>query len=196
MPAAEYLALLRTHAAHVLDQGPVLSYPTSLASATALTLERLARDHEGAQELAEVCTFLAPEPIPLSLFPAAGQLPEPLGSAAADVLAWRKLLAALSRSSLARIDQQALQMHRLTQAILRDRLPPERADVTRALAEKILTASNPGDPADPAAWPGWAQLLPHILAIDPATSTNADLRDLGCHASYYLLMRGDTPRRP
>src|ERR1022692_1570397 len=193
MPAAQYLALLRTRAAHMLDQGPVLSYPTSLAGATALTMERLARDHDGARELAEVCAFLAPEPIPLALFPAAaGPLPQPLGTAAADVLAWRKLLAALSRSSLARVDQQELQMHRLTQAILRDHLTPERADATRALAGKVLTASDPGDPADPAAWPGWAQLLPPILAIDPATSTNADLCDLACHASYYLLMRGDT----
>jgi hypothetical protein len=193
MPAAQYLALLRTRAAHMLDQGPVLSYPTSLAGATALTMERLARDHDGARELAEVCAFLAPEPIPLALFPAAaGQLPQPLGTAAADVLAWRKLLAALSRSSLARVDQQEMQLHRLTQAILRDRLPPERADATRALAGEILAESDPGDPEDPAAWPGWAQLLPHILAIDPAASSNHDVRALACNATWYLLMRGDT----
>jgi tetratricopeptide (TPR) repeat protein len=192
MPAAQYLALLRTRAAHILDQGPVLSYPTSLAGATALTMERLARDHDGARELAEVCAFLAPEPIPLALFPAAaGQLPQPLGTAAGDVLAWRELLAALSRSSLGRVDHQEMQLHRLTQAILRDQLTPERADATRALAGQVLAASSPGDPNDPAVWPGWAQLLPHILAIDPAASSDADLRDLAHQASWYLLMRGD-----
>ena len=193
MPAAEYLDLVQRRAAHILDQGPLMSYPTSLAGATQLTMERLARDDAGAPALAEICAFLAAEPIPLALFTAAAdQLPQPLGAAAADVLAWRKLLAALGRSSLARIDQQALQMHRLTQAILRDRLTPERAAATRALAEKILAASDLGDPADPAAWPGWAQLLPHILAIDPAVSSDPDLRALACNATWYLLMRGDT----
>jgi hypothetical protein len=193
MPPAEYLNLVQTRAAHILDQGSVTSYPTSLAGATQLTMERLAREDTGAPGLAEVCAFLAPEPIPLSLFTAAAaQLPQPLSSAAADVLAWRKLLAAIGRSSLARVDQQAMQMHRLTQAILRDRLDPERAAVTRALAGKILTASTLGAPADPAAWPGWAQLLPHILAIDPAASSDPDVRALACNASYYLLMRGDS----
>ncbi len=193
MPPADYLNLVQTKAARILDQGLVMSYPTSLAGATQLTMERLASEDTAAPGLAEVCAFLAAEPIPLSLFTgAASQLPEPLAAAASDVLAWRKLLAALGRSSLARIDQQEMQMHRLTQAILRDRLPPERADATRALAGQILTASTLADPADPAGWPGWAQLLPHILAIDPAASSDPDVRDLACNAGYYLLMRGDT----
>ena len=193
MPPAEYLNLVHTRAARILDQGPVLSYPTSLAGATQLTIERLARDDAGAAALAEVDAFLAPEPIPLALFSAAAnQLPEPLAEAAADVLAWRKLLTALGRSSLARIDQRTMQMHRLTQAILRDRLTPERADATRALAGRILAASNPANPDDPVSWPRWAELLPHILAIGLATSGDTDVRSLACNTTRYLLMRGDT----
>ena len=192
MPAAEYLNLVQTRAMHILDQGPVMSYPTSLAGATQLTMEQLASEDSGASMLAGVCAFLAPEPIPLALFTAAaGQLPEPLDSSAGDVLAWRKLLAALSRSSLARLDQQVLQMHRLTQAILRERLTPQQTDTTRALARKILAASNPGDPGTPAGWPAWAQLIPHILAIDPAASSDPDVCKLACNASFYLLTRGD-----
>jgi hypothetical protein len=45
----------------------------------------------------------------------------------ADPLAWRPTLAHLARQSLARIDHCGLQMHRLTQAILHDRLIPEQA---------------------------------------------------------------------
>ena len=192
MPAEEYRDLVRHRAAHVLDQGPVMSYPTSLAGATRLTMERLAREDPGAAGLAELCAFLAPEPIPLSLFTvAAGQLPQPLGPATTDALAWRRLLATLGRSSLARVDQQAMQMHRLTQAILRDRLGPGPAGQARALAGKLLAASNPGPPSDPVGWPRWALLVPHVLAIDPAASDDPEVRVLACNTAWYLLMRGD-----
>ena len=36
-----------------------------------------------------------------------------------------------------------------------------------ALAEMIIVANDPGDPVS---WPGWAQLLSHILAIDRAVT--------------------------
>jgi hypothetical protein len=193
MPPADYLGLVQTRAADILDRGSVMSYPGSLAGATRVTIERLDQQDNGAATVAQVCAFLAPEPVPLALFTThADQLPEPLAAAAADLLAWRELLAAVARSSLARIDQHAMQMHRLTQAILRDRLGPETAATIRALAGKILATSDPGEPENPTSWPDWAQLLPHILAIDPAMSSDSQVRSLACNASWYLLKRGDT----
>ena len=87
-----------------------------------------------------MCAFLAPEPIPEDLFTSApGELPGELAARAADPLAWRQTLARLTRQSLARIDQRGLVMHRLTQAILRDRLTAEQAAATRA-----CTRGGPG----------------------------------------------------
>ena len=193
MPAGEYLDLVKTRAARILDQGPVLSYPYTLAGAVQLTIERLARESPAAAALAEISAFLAPEPVPLALFTtAADQLPEPLDSSATDTIIWRKLLADLSRSALARVDQHSMQMHRLIQAILRDRLTLDHAAERRTLAGTILLANDPRDPDNPVTWPYWAQLLPHILAADPAASSDAKLRDLVCNASWYLVMRGDT----
>ena len=140
-----------------------------------------------------MCAFLAPEPIPEDLFTgAAGELPGELAARAADPLAWRQTLAHLARQSLARIDQRGLQMHRLTQAILRDRLPPEQAAATRACTEAILAASDPGDPGNPVTWPRWAQLMPHLLAADLAATDSPGLRWMACNACWYLLARGDT----
>ena len=125
--------LLRTQAGQLLDQGRPGSYPRSLAAATRLIADRLAGEDPAAAELASVCAFLAPEPIPEDLFTgAAGELPGELAARAADPLAWRQTLAQLARQSLARVDQRGLVMHRLTQAILRDRLTPEQAAATRA----------------------------------------------------------------
>ena len=193
MPAADYLHLVRTRAAQILDQGHVLSYPYSLAGTIQLTMEKLTSDDPAAVLLAQISAFLAPEPIPLALFPAAAdRLPEPLASSAADMLAWRNLLTGLARSALARVDQRSAQMHRLTQAVLRDQLGPERAADTRALAGRILAANSPGDPDNPGKWPVWAQLMPHILAIDPAASSDPDVRGLALNVAWYLLQHGDT----
>ena len=98
----------------------------------------------------------------------------------------------MTRQSLARIDHRGLQMHRLTQAILRDRLTPARAAATRRCTEAILAASDPGDPPNPVTWPRWARLMPHVLAADLAATDSPALRELARHACWYLIERGDT----
>ena len=83
-------------------------------------------------------------------------------------------------------------LHRLTQAILRDRLTAEQAAATRACSEAILTAADPGDAGNPVTWPRWAQLMPHLLAADLAATDSSALRWMACNACWYLLARGDT----
>jgi tetratricopeptide (TPR) repeat protein len=192
-PAAQYLDLLRTQAGKLLDQAaPGSSYPRSLAAATRLAVDRLDRDDPAAAQLASVCAFLAPDPIPEDLFTSApGELPGELAARAADPLAWRQTLAHLARQSLARIDQRGLVMHRLTQVILRDRLTPQQAAATRDCTEAILAASHPGDTDTPGTWPAWARLLPHLLALEPATTGNPGLRRLARDAARHLIVRGD-----
>jgi TIR domain/Tetratricopeptide repeat len=193
-PAAVYLDLLRNRAGTVLDQAPLgSSYPRSLAAATRLAADRLDGDDPAAAQLASVCAFLAPEPIPSDLFTSVPSvLPGELAARAADSLGWRQTLGRLARQSLARIDQRGLVMHRLTQAILRDQLTPEQAAVTRACTEAILAAANPGDADNPVTWPRWAQLMPHLLAVNLAATDNRDLHGMACNACGYLLARGDT----
>ena len=168
------------------------SYPRSLAAATGLIADRLDRDDPAAAQLASLCAFLAPEPIPEDLFTSApGELPDELAARAADPLAWRQTLAQLARQSLARIDRRGLVMHRLTQAILRDRLAPDQAAATRETSEAILAAANPGDPGNPVIWPRWAQLMPHMLAADLAATSSRTCAGWPAMRAWYLLARGD-----
>ena len=192
--ADRYLDLLATQAGQLLDQAvPGSPYPRSLAAATRLAAGRLDGEDPAAAQLASVCAFLAPEPIPEDLFTGnPGALPGELAARAADPLAWRQTLAQLTRQSLARVDQRGLVLHRLTQAILRDRLTPEQAAATRACSEAILTAANPRDAGNPVTWPRWAQLMPHLLAADLASTDSSALRWMACNACWYLLARGDT----
>ena len=195
--ASQYLGLLQTRAGQLLERGTPGSYPRSLAAATALIAARLADHDPAAAELASLCAFLAPEPIPEALFTdAVGLLPGELAAQAGDPLAWRQILAHIARQSLARIDHRGLQMHRLTQAILRDRLTPADAAAARRCAEAILAAGDPGDPPNPATWARWAQLMPHVLAADMAATDSPALRELVRRVCWYLIERGDarTPR--
>jgi tetratricopeptide (TPR) repeat protein len=193
-PAARYLELLRTQAGQLLDQAaPGSAYPRSLAAVTRLAADRLDAEDPAAAQLASVCGFMAPEPIPEDLFTSApAELPDELAARVADPLGWRQTLARLARQSLARIDQRGLVLHRLTQAILRDRLTPEQAAASRACTEAILAAADPGDAGNPVTWPRWAQLMPHLLAADLAATDSLDLRWTACNACMYLLARGDT----
>jgi Tetratricopeptide repeat/NB-ARC domain len=193
MPAVQYMGLLRTRAGQLLAQAPPgSSYPQSLAAATQLIADRLASDDPAAAQLASLCAFFAPEPIPGEVLTGATSvMPGELAARVADPLAWRPTLVHLARQSLARIDHRGLQMHRLTQAILRDRLTPEQAAATRTQTEAMLVASNPGDPDNPGTWPRWAGLMPHLLAADLAATNSPGLRQLACDAFEYLLSRRD-----
>ena len=192
MAAAQYVELLQTQAGRLLNQAASGSpYPRSLAAATQLIADRLDREDTAAAQLAGLCAFLAPEPIPEDLFLGApGELPPELSARAASPLAWRQTLARLARQSLTRIDQRGLVMHRLTQAILRDRLIPAETAATRQRSETILAASDPADPSNPVTWPRWAQLMPHLLAADLAGTANSGLRWMAYNACWYLLARG------
>lgn len=192
MTASRYLDLLGSRAGQLLGQGAPRTYPKSLAAATGLIADRLAGEDPAAAELASLCAFLAPAPIPEELVTAAAsELPCQLAARATDPLAWHQTVAHLARQSLARIDHGGLQMHKLTQAILRDRLTPAEVAATRARSEAILAANDPGDPSDPVTWPQWARLMPHLLAADLAGTDSPALRQLTCDACWYLISRGD-----
>jgi tetratricopeptide (TPR) repeat protein len=190
-PAAEYLKLLAERAGQVLDRGQLWSYRRSLTTVTQLAFDHLSAEDPAAAALVAVCAFLAPEPIPAGWFPrVAARLPAPLTEAAADPVAWRETVGKVLAQALARLDQRGLVVHRLTQAIVRGLLPPDQAAAARIAAQAVLAANHPGEMALPSTWPGWAQLLPHLLAADP-DATTAALSDLTYDAVWYLIRRGD-----
>lgn len=140
MPAAGYTQLLKDHAAALLSKGKPLTYRDTLSAATALACDRLRASDKDAASLAEICAFLAPEPVPVGwLVTAAGMLPGGLPARLPDPLERDDLVAALTRTSLARLNDDGLTMHRLTLVILRDR--STEPDQVRAHAEAIITSN-------------------------------------------------------
>lgn len=200
MPVELYLNLLETRAEELLDQSPPESHPHSLTAAVRLATDQLAQTDLVALALLRIGAFLAPESIPADLVTrpvavADGDLPPELSAltaAVASPVAAHRSLARIGSYGLARTDQ-GLQLHRLTQAVLRDQLTDAHAAAYHRYAQALLVAADPGeDEGDPARWPGWARILPHLLATDPARSSSLEFHDLVCRALWYLCYRGES----
>jgi tetratricopeptide (TPR) repeat protein len=198
LAAEAYIALLGRRARAILAQGMPATYPVSLVAGLHLAFDQLAADDPAALALLRLAAELAPEPIPFTLFTAhPAQLPAPL-AAAGDPVAFAGMTALLRRRALARVGPDSLQVHRLVQVILRDSpytLSDHDIDMTATARRLLRGAVPPGPWEDPASWPTWRQLLPHVLALtDPARGVDPDGTDIPWllhRAARYLLTRGE-----
>jgi hypothetical protein len=203
MAVQAYLDLLAERTHDVLAQGdPPGGYPVSLTASWTVAFDRLATDNPAALRLLTLAAWLSPEPVPLTLITDhTARLPAELAIIAADPLALAKVTATLRRRALARITTGSLQLHRVPTALLRARAGRLGEDGGwPATAARLLAAAAPADPwNNPAVWPAWRQLLPHVLAVvDPTRDLDEvtdDVRRLLGRAAAYLNTRGE-PGRP
>jgi hypothetical protein len=167
--------------------------PSPLAAAIETTLARLRTLDTSAVDLLHLVAVLAPDPIPLAWLHVApqGTLTEDLHAVVTRRLPLRRALGRLADLGLARPCQDTLQVHRLTQAVLRDQRSPDQLTADRERATRLVGAAEPDDSGtDPASWPAWAALLPHLLALDPAKASPT-VRETACNALWYLIQRGE-----
>jgi hypothetical protein len=155
----------------------------------------LATEDDAAVQLLDLCAWLAPEPIPLALFTAAagGGLDDPVAALATAPLAFRHSLDRIARYGLARLAADNIQVHPLAQRVLRERASePERQYLRRRAMALVVAAVSSDNDASPNA----DSTLPHVLALDPASTDSPALRTVACDALFELLRRGrfDTVR--
>ncbi|MGH3995441.1 MAG: FxSxx-COOH system tetratricopeptide repeat protein, partial [Pseudonocardiaceae bacterium] len=87
-----YLRLLDTRAAELLAEEVPTGYSVSLAASWQVAFDRLAADEPAALHLLTLCAYLAPEPIPVTLFTAHPEvLPGALAATAGDPLTFARL---------------------------------------------------------------------------------------------------------
>jgi hypothetical protein len=133
---ADYLSLFRERAAeYAPPASPSADYPAALATTFEITFARLREESPASADLLTLCAFLAPDDVPLEIFKEMSakeevkeeqtetiQLPDAL-AAAANPEALAAAAATLQTYALAKVRGGSfLSMHRLTQAIARDRL--------------------------------------------------------------------------
>lgn len=153
-----YLALLRERMRDVLlRHNHAGGYAWSVAASWQLAFDRLADTDPATVQALTVAAWLAPEPIPLTVFTDHPEhLPDPLARVAADPLGWADVLGLLRDRALARITTDSLLLHRIPAALLRAASPTPAPDQGSwaATAARVLQAVVPADPNATAWKPG------------------------------------------
>ncbi|WP_370968223.1 FxSxx-COOH system tetratricopeptide repeat protein [Amycolatopsis sp. cg9] len=175
------------------------SYPVSLAAAWTVSFDQLARENPAALNTLTLVAWLAPEPVPLTLLT---HQTGDAGVAARDPLAFAEITTALRSRGLAEVTTTTIQLHRVPAALLRAHtrhdVVADAQDATwPATAVRLLHAGLPDSPwNNPASWPQWQALLPHLLTVcEPERvplRLTAEIRYLLNYAGLYLQTRGDT----
>ncbi|MET7380408.1 FxSxx-COOH system tetratricopeptide repeat protein [Streptomyces sp. NPDC005526] len=189
---AQYLRLLEEKISAVAAEGRPRTYPRSLTAQVRLSTQHVAAASPNALSLLHALALLAPEPFPLHTCTRTARVtPSALTGLLDDPLHIRKVLRVLAGQGLARVQDGTIQLHRLTQALVRDQLTlTEHAAAARA-AETLLATAAPGGAGDPETWPAWPALVPHLLALDPRDLTTPHARYAACEACWYLMDRGN-----
>jgi tetratricopeptide (TPR) repeat protein len=168
------------------NRSPVDSAP--LAAAVDIATARLATCHPGAADLLRLGAFLGPEPIPIAWLEAARDQLATLAVDPDDIMWPQVALQPSARYGLARVDHETFQIHRLTQAILRDHAGQDGTAAIRDDLAALLSAADTGDTGLPAAWPQWAMLTSHLTAARRTTGDHPGLRSTLLKALEYLVL--------
>lgn len=161
----EYASLFREHQGRLLAASPPSAdYPATLRTTWEMSLQRLSGEEPAAIELLEILAHLAPERVPRFLFlpPRAGT--NGFAAPARDEAALDRQLAALLRYSLVRVENDEIFVHRLLQAIVRDRPGPGERPALAERTLRLVERAFPQSGSAGRARPECTRLLPHAVA--------------------------------
>lgn len=183
---ATYYNVFGDHHRELLLRGVPTDYPTPVATTWGLALQEAQRLSPVAVDLLNLCAFLSPDDIPREgLADAAPHLPLALAAALSDPFALDEAVAALRRYSFIEVHEEGLTVHRLVQAVVRDRLPAEDRRVWADAAVRLVDHEFPESSDDIDTWPACARWLPHALAA----ASHAEVYDVAREARARLLAR-------
>ena len=190
-PFDEYLELLtELPATEVFDSSPEAFYSATVASTWMVSMAAAAESAPLAPAVLAASAYLAPDRIPLAVFRV---LPDDPDSARGRKRL-RDALNALHRLSLAEVDDTTLSVHRLLQKTVRDQV--EGPGPMQAAVAGLIDA-YPGQPLEPANWPGCEEAHPHVAALletlEPGPET-ADVAWLALATCTYMVAVADRRR--
>jgi tetratricopeptide (TPR) repeat protein len=174
-------------------------YPASVASTWNLSFERLSETSPAAARMLELCAFFASDPISLDMIYSdemAGLLTR-YDDTLRERLVLGRVVRELSRFALAKVDQgnNSLQVHRLVQAVIRERMSDEERDEACHDVHLILHGAIPrGSTDSPVSWPKYDQILPHLGPSRAAACGNEETRQMLIDMVRYLWKRNDLAR--
>ncbi|GAA2427676.1 hypothetical protein GCM10010255_82840 [Streptomyces coeruleofuscus] len=166
-----YLDLFAQHPAAMFSQGGATT-PTerTITRIWDITLDQITTRQPAAADLLRTLAWYAPENIPTTLLNLPDMDPATLNQAIGLLTAYNVITPDPATNTLS--------IHRLVQAVTRTPAPdnPHRThthiDYARTHATSNLANALPSTRGDPATWPTWRSLLPHIDALADRTETD------------------------
>ena len=183
---AKYLSLFRKKRTELWEHElPPLQYPETVATTWALNMEHLSENSSPAAALLNLLSFLGPDFIPVEelLRSSSGSLPDALSSIAKSEIQLREALGALRSYSMLSSFDSSVSVHRLVQAVTRERLAESERKSWAKTALGLLRRAFPRESDEYESWETCARLLPHALAV----SRHAIKMKVGRDASSWLL---------
>jgi hypothetical protein len=183
---------------HDLLSGQPTGYPTAVLATWDLSFSRLQEQTSGAADILELCAFFGPEPlrIPVLREGRRADLGGQLGQVLQDGILLRRAIRDLGRLALAKVDAKhdTIEVHRIVQAVVRDRMSPERQEETRTAVHRIIADANPTNPDDPTTWGMHSDLTPHITPSGVIDAASENGKRAALDQIRYRFMRGDYVR--
>ncbi|MGW8352509.1 FxSxx-COOH system tetratricopeptide repeat protein [Streptomyces wedmorensis] len=196
MAVPEYLRLINEKIAELmLELVPSPDYPMSVAAAWDVSLRQLEQRNPAALQLLQVCSFFAPEPISRSLFnnSRSTTIAPELDEALRHPIKLGRAIREINVYALARIEHRhdTIQLHRLVQAVLVNRMSPQQQADMRHGAHLLLADANPNSPGSRELWPRYQALLPHVVVSRAVECESPWVRGLVRGMVEFLYVWGD-----
>ncbi|XVV17495.1 FxSxx-COOH system tetratricopeptide repeat protein [Actinoplanes sp. CA-131856] len=150
-----------------------------------LSLARLRERSPAAYRLLELCSTMTSH-IALDLIYSDAMAqrlrpPEPVPA----------LVQQINRLALLKIDGGQIFLHRLLQQVVRRRMTPDEQRTARHEAHLVLAAARPrGEVDDPATWPAFGHIWPHLAATRAVDCGDAPVRQLIIDRLRYVWLSG------
>jgi MinD-like ATPase involved in chromosome partitioning or flagellar assembly/tetratricopeptide (TPR) repeat protein len=199
MSVSEYLRRLEEQPAPDLPvDHPLHVYPAEVWKAWNLSLDQLQRTSAAASRLLGICSVMAPD-ISLDLIEA-----DAMAEALRDLdpaISERAMIARLVRQidllALIKLDNnnRQVQVHRVVQTVVSDRMTPEEREAARHVVHQIVVDARPdGDVDDQVTWRRYRLIWPHLSPSGAMWSTEESVRQLLIERVRYLRQRDDLER--
>jgi tetratricopeptide (TPR) repeat protein len=161
-----YADLFRARQQELMSRGAAGDTAQTVATTWDIAFRELSARAPAAAELLALSAFLAPDDIPRdALSGGAGACPPALAAALRDPIAFGDQVAALRRYSLIDAHDDALSVHRLAQAVVRERLGDEERRAWAERAVNLVDQIFPSEVEDKAVWARCRRLLPHVRTV-------------------------------
>jgi tetratricopeptide (TPR) repeat protein len=160
-----------------------------------LSLDRLKQQSPAAYRLLQFCSVFAPE-IALDLLTSdrMAEALAPIDPSVSERVMRGAPIQQMSRLALIKLDPHAgqVQMHRVLQAVVRDRMTDEELEAARSQVQLVLAGSRPSvDVDDRRTWPQYRRLWPHLDASGAVRSDEPQVRQLLIDRVRFLWLGGD-----